>query len=208
MHSFDSRSPSLPRRHPFADATSPVNSQQPCTRHPMSTSIDHSSPRLPHHLSLLPNGNLRATHAISPISDVEDKRLSALTGEYGDSNRNSQISTTSTNASNTTRKCKRYIGPWHLGKDLGKGATGRVRLAKHVITQQAAAIKIVSRKQAQTWRSQSIANMDATRINVPVSKDDRTALPFGLEREIIIMKLMDHPNIIKLYDVWENRSEL
>ena len=34
------------------------------------------------------------------------------------------------------------------------------------------------------------------------------AIPLGLEREIAIMKLLDHPNIVRLFDVWENRNEM
>lgn len=30
----------------------------------------------------------------------------------------------------------------------------------------------------------------------------------GIEREIVIMKLIDHPNVLNLYDVWETSSEL
>lgn len=30
----------------------------------------------------------------------------------------------------------------------------------------------------------------------------------GIEREIVIMKLIDHPNVLSLYDVWETSSEL
>ena len=33
-------------------------------------------------------------------------------------------------------------------------------------------------------------------------------MPFGIEREVVIMKLIEHPNVINLYDVWENRGEL
>ena len=33
-------------------------------------------------------------------------------------------------------------------------------------------------------------------------------VPSGIEREIVIMKLLEHPNIVKLYDVWENKNEL
>lgn len=33
-------------------------------------------------------------------------------------------------------------------------------------------------------------------------------IPSGLEREVVIMKLIEHPNVINLYDVWENRGEL
>jgi len=30
----------------------------------------------------------------------------------------------------------------------------------------------------------------------------------GIDREIIMMKLMDHPNIMGMYDVWEGDKEL
>jgi serine/threonine protein kinase len=30
----------------------------------------------------------------------------------------------------------------------------------------------------------------------------------GIEREIVIMKLIDHPNVLNLYDVWETSAEL
>ncbi|KAL9106320.1 MAG: hypothetical protein Q9227_008656 [Pyrenula ochraceoflavens] len=33
-------------------------------------------------------------------------------------------------------------------------------------------------------------------------------MPFGIEREVVIMKLIKHPSVISLYDVWENRGEL
>jgi len=30
----------------------------------------------------------------------------------------------------------------------------------------------------------------------------------SLEREIVVMKLIDHPNVLSLYDVWETHREL
>jgi hypothetical protein len=30
----------------------------------------------------------------------------------------------------------------------------------------------------------------------------------GIEREIVIMKLIEHPNVLRLFDVWETGSEL
>ncbi len=33
-------------------------------------------------------------------------------------------------------------------------------------------------------------------------------MPYGIEREIIIMKLLNHKNVMKLYDVWENDTDL
>lgn len=33
-------------------------------------------------------------------------------------------------------------------------------------------------------------------------------LLLGIEREIVIMKLIDHPNVLSLYDVWETAHDL
>ncbi|AMD18869.1 HBL033Wp [Eremothecium sinecaudum] len=105
----------------------------------------------------------------------------------------SQISTTSTRNTNTgKRKSKDTVGPWKLGKTLGKGSSGRVRLAKNVESGKLAAIKIVSKKSVSRHQY--------------VQTD--SSLPYGIEREIIIMKLITHPNIMALYEVWENKSEL
>jgi serine/threonine protein kinase len=30
----------------------------------------------------------------------------------------------------------------------------------------------------------------------------------GIEREIVIMKLIEHPNVMRLYDVWETATDL
>ena len=36
----------------------------------------------------------------------------------------------------------------------------------------------------------------------------KNRMPRGIEREVVIMKLIEHPNVMNLYDVWENRGEL
>ncbi|KAG5520087.1 hypothetical protein PMAC_001163 [Pneumocystis sp. 'macacae'] len=94
------------------------------------------------------------------------------------------------------RKHRTHIGPWQLGRTLGHGSTGRVRLAKHSVTGQLAAVKIVPKNQP----AESSA----------LCKDKGGASGFlhGIEREVVIMKLIDHPNVMRLYDVWENKNEL
>lgn len=97
------------------------------------------------------------------------------------------------------------MGPWQLGMTIGKGSSGRVRKARHAVTGQDAAIKIVSKKVAEKLRTTSLANMDTF---ISQQQQGKRAIPFGIEREVVIMKLIEHPNIISLYDVWENRGEL
>lgn len=140
----------------------------------------------------------------SLMSSAEDKRISAIAEEeQRRTNRDSQVSQ-STNASGKSRR-KTHVGPWRLGKTVGKGVSGRVRKARHAYTGQDAAIKIVSKKSAELLRSTSLAVMDTL---ASAALDGKRAIPFGIEREVVIMKLIEHPNIISLYDVWENRGEL
>ncbi|RPA81766.1 Pkinase-domain-containing protein [Ascobolus immersus RN42] len=79
---------------------------------------------------------------------------------------------------------KTHIGPWRLGRTVGKGASGRVRLAKHSGTGQLSAIKIISKG----CGSKGFVS--------------------HIEREVVLMKALFHPCIVKLYDVWENKSQV
>lgn len=136
---------------------------------------------------------------------MENPRLSAIK-DYPESNRNSQYSTTS-NDSNT-KIIKKCIGPWKLGKTLGQGATARVRFARHMYSGQEAAIKIVQKKNAQISQAGSLANLEEVESTQTDSGDGVKRMPLGIEREVAIMKLIQHPNIMKLYDIWENRTEI
>ncbi|KAI9767301.1 MAG: hypothetical protein M1835_007050 [Candelina submexicana] len=194
------------KRQPLGDATTRANNSQPRPAQRSHKLDMPSSPRLPHHESLKPNGNLAAPFiSSSPMPTVENPRLSAIANDTKKgSNRDSQISTTSTNGSGKSRR-KTHVGPWQLGKTLGKGATGRVRFARHSITGQLAAIKIVSKKDAGMVRATSLKVIDD---KGGIGPDGERLMPFGIEREVVIMKLISHPNVISLYDVWENRGEL
>ncbi|KAF8606075.1 kinase-like protein, partial [Ceratobasidium sp. AG-I] len=89
------------------------------------------------------------------------------------------------------------IGPWNLGKIIGKGSSGTVRVAHHKVTGQVAAVKIMS--------TEAIVN---SRISVSVGSDEADRLLQSIEREIVIMKLIEHPNVLGLLDVWEAKGLL
>ena len=209
MNPHSSRERAHSYRQPLKDATKRVNNYQPSSSSHQTTSWGPSSPRLPHHESLKPEGILQKPNPLgSQDLSTEDRRLSAINNEdRRESNRDSQISNVSTNASNKGRR-KTHVGPWNLGKTLGKGATGRVREARHQYTGQRAAVKIVSKRTAELLKSGSLAGMDKLLAEVGSASNGRRVIPHGIEREVIIMKLIEHPNIISLYDVWENRGEL
>lgn len=124
------------------------------------------------------------------------------------SKRASQVSTASASTTNSDGKLKSHIGPWQLGKTLGKGSSARVRLARHRVTHQSVAVKIISKRTAYLSQAGSIAQLDRMEKHQPEEKDGIRRLPVTVEREIAIMKLIEHPNVIKILDVWENRNEM
>lgn len=124
------------------------------------------------------------------------------------SKRASQVSTASASTTTSDGKLKSHIGPWQLGKTLGKGSSARVRLARHRVTHQSVAVKIISKRTAYLSQAGSIAQLDRMEKHQPEEKDGVRRLPITVEREIAIMKLIEHPNVIKILDVWENRNEM
>ncbi|KAJ6235187.1 protein kinase [Anaeramoeba flamelloides] len=77
-------------------------------------------------------------------------------------------------------KCGEYL----LGPTVGEGSFGIVRLAKHLPTQFKVAIKIISKKKF---------------ILKQKSKEQ-------LVREMKILRLMNHSNVIRLFDVFTNET--
>lgn len=88
------------------------------------------------------------------------------------------------NRSSTSGAEEVHIGKYRLIKTIGKGNFAKVKLAKHVPTGKEVAIKII----------------DKTQLN-PNSLQK-------LFREVRIMKFLDHPNIVKLYEVIETDKTL
>ena len=115
------------------------------------------------------------------------------------------VISTSSGASGGNRKT--HIGPWQLGKTLGKGSAARVRLARHHTTQDVVAVKILGKDMTQLTAAGSMAELekwDRTRDEF----NSQRQMPLSIEREVAILKLIDHPNIVKLHDIWENRAEM
>eukprot|EP00800_Vazella_pourtalesii_P011620 TRINITY_DN2796_c0_g1_i1.p1 TRINITY_DN2796_c0_g1~~TRINITY_DN2796_c0_g1_i1.p1 ORF type:complete len:661 (-),score=92.55 TRINITY_DN2796_c0_g1_i1:803-2785(-) len=91
----------------------------------------------------------------------------------------------SVSAPNLLEDCgTRMVGPYVLGKTLGKGQTGLVKIGTHIASRNRVAIKIVNREKL----SQNIL--------------------LKVEREIAIMKLIEHPHVLRLFDVYENKKHL
>ncbi|RFU25616.1 hypothetical protein B7463_g10719, partial [Scytalidium lignicola] len=209
-----------PNRQPLSEATQRTNNcqQSPTRSSKRSTLIPNKSTKYPdvqktdnpsrYNISTRGLNNSETPDIPAVVFNAENPQLrkSSRDNITTQSKRNSQISTTSNGSDG--KRIKATIGPWKLGKTLGKGATARVRLARHAVTGQEAAIKIVQKKNAQMSQAGSLAAFDKAEANLSGPEYGFRRMPVGIEREVAIMKLIQHPNIIKLFDIWENHTEI
>ncbi|CAE7416206.1 OSK1 [Symbiodinium natans] len=77
------------------------------------------------------------------------------------------------------------IGHYILGKTIGEGTFGKVKLGTHILTGEKVAVKILEKERI-----------------VDVADVERVA------REIHILKLVQHPHIIQLYEIIETPRQL
>ncbi|OLN97238.1 putative serine/threonine-protein kinase HSL1 [Colletotrichum chlorophyti] len=147
----------------------------------------------------------------APASSRNPAVAKARAAEDDPSKRMSQASQAST-ATSSKRSSgyayKTHIGPWLLGKTLGKGSSARVRLCKHRLSGELAAVKIVPKKTAYLIQAGSLAELHDYDDSLPERINGEMRVPLSIEREVAILKLVDHPNVMKVYDIWENRSEI
>ena len=78
------------------------------------------------------------------------------------------------------------IGPYMLIRNLGSGAASKIKLAIHNETKQPVAIKIIKKD----------------------SFKERPELQVKVQREIALMRLFDHPHVLKLLDILESPRHL
>ncbi|KAJ3281514.1 Serine/threonine-protein kinase brsk1 [Borealophlyctis nickersoniae] len=109
-------------------------------------------------------------------------------------------------ASSSSKLQGQRIGPYSLGKTLGVGSTGRVKLGTHIETNHRVAIKIIPKDSLAA--SPSSSSKPVTTAGGKTEGATTTSLNRKLEREITIMKLIQHPNVLQLYDVYETDKEL
>uniref|UniRef100_A0A3P9MVJ3 MAP/microtubule affinity-regulating kinase 3 n=1 Tax=Poecilia reticulata TaxID=8081 RepID=A0A3P9MVJ3_POERE len=86
--------------------------------------------------------------------------------------------------STATSEEQPHVGNYRLLKTIGKGNFAKVKLARHVLTSKEVAVKIIDKTQLNSSSLQK------------------------LFREVRIMKMLNHPNIVKLFEVIETEKTL
>ncbi|CAL5060938.1 unnamed protein product [Urochloa decumbens] len=82
-------------------------------------------------------------------------------------------------------KVKRRVGKYELGRTIGEGTFAKVRIAKNMETGEHVAIKIIDKAKVQKHK-----------------------LVEQIRREICTMKLIQHPNVVRLYEVMGSKTRI
>ncbi|XP_068081459.1 serine/threonine-protein kinase MARK2 isoform X2 [Anabrus simplex] len=117
-----------------------------------------------------------------PLSNHVQKMVTMAAWPYEGGETASSTGRVSSSRSRTSDEP--HIGKYKLLKTIGKGNFAKVKLAKHVPTGKEVAIKIIDKTQLNPGSLQK------------------------LFREVRIMKMLDHPNIVKLFQVIETEKTL
>jgi 5'-AMP-activated protein kinase catalytic alpha subunit len=92
---------------------------------------------------------------------------------------------TTPNPSHPSSSAEFFLSNYRLGKTLGIGSFGKVKVAEHILTGNKVAIKILNRKKIKQMEMEE-----------------------KVKREIKILRLFMHPHIIRLYEVIETPTDI
>jgi len=102
-------------------------------------------------------------------------------GELDDVTDRSNLKPESGHEKNKNKKIGQYI----IGKSIGEGTFGKVKQGMHILTGEKVAVKILEKDKIQD-----------------VADVERVA------REIHILKIVRHPNVVQLYEIIETQKQL
>ncbi|XP_032660115.1 serine/threonine-protein kinase MARK2 isoform X14 [Chelonoidis abingdonii] len=120
----------------------------------------------------------------SPLPTVNERDAEQPTLGHTESKASSKSNMLRGRNSATSTDEQPHIGNYRLLKTIGKGNFAKVKLARHVLTGKEVAVKIIDKTQLNSSSLQK------------------------LFREVRIMKVLNHPNIVKLFEVIETEKTL
>ncbi|XP_058860582.1 MAP/microtubule affinity-regulating kinase 4-like isoform X3 [Acipenser ruthenus] len=133
------------------------------------------------------SGNMSSRSALPSGNERNADHHASLTGSRSEKGSGWSSRSLAARCRNSIASCtdeQPHIGNYRLLKTIGKGNFAKVKLARHILTGREVAIKII----------------DKTQLN-PTSLQK-------LFREVRIMKGLNHPNIVKLFEVIETEKTL
>ncbi|XP_013708096.2 CBL-interacting serine/threonine-protein kinase 17-like isoform X1 [Brassica napus] len=77
------------------------------------------------------------------------------------------------------------VGKYELGRTLGEGNSAKVKIATDIVSGQSFAVKIIDK-----------------------SRTSRLNVPFQIKREIRTLKVLKHPNIVRLHEVLASKTKI
>ncbi|KRG04946.1 serine/threonine-protein kinase MARK2 isoform X16 [Drosophila mojavensis] len=134
-------------------------------------------------VTMIENGGLPIV-ATSKPDRPKNKDTASIVADKARTSRGSPNLQMRSSAPMRWRATEEHIGKYKLIKTIGKGNFAKVKLAKHLPTGKEVAIKIIDKTQLNPGSLQK------------------------LFREVRIMKMLDHPNIVKLFQVIETEKTL
>lgn len=85
----------------------------------------------------------------------------------------------------STARVKRRVGKYELGRTIGEGTFAKVKFARNIETGEAVAIKILDKEKVLKHK-----------------------LVEQIKREVATMKLIKHPNVVRLYEVMGSKTKI
>lgn len=106
---------------------------------------------------------------------------------------------------------KQQLGDFFIGKTIGEGAFSKVKLGYHKDTGTKVAIKIIDKRMieamAEKAKQQARKSKDKTPPAPVLEITSQPSYLASIQLEVQLLMRLEHPNVIKLYQMVENDDE-
>ncbi|KAH7561366.1 hypothetical protein JRO89_XS10G0216900 [Xanthoceras sorbifolium] len=102
-------------------------------------------------------------------------------------------------------KIKRRVGKYEVGRTIGEGTFAKVKFARNSETGEPVALKILDKEKVLKHKMAEQVmilheNILHSKYHITLEYSSLYSIP-GIKREIATMKLIKHPNVVRLYEV-------
>ncbi|KAL5994818.1 CBL-interacting serine/threonine-protein kinase 3 [Asimina triloba] len=104
-------------------------------------------------------------------------------------------------------KVKRRIGKYELGRTIGEGTFAKVKFARNLETGEPVALKILDKEKVLKHKMVEQTTGGKRLETYKVLREERGRSKL-IQREIATMKLIKHPNVVRLYEVMGSKTKI